>query len=227
MLTIKRNVIGLAPGIGPFRILIADDRVDNRHLLRELLQPMGFEVWEAENGQEAVDAFTEWKPHVILMDMLMPVMDGYEAIRRIRVTEQGKSVILVGITASVFEEDLIKVKEAGADEILLKPFRAEKLFELLLRVPGVSYIYEQNREEKTTVCEKGFYQPAIMKLSLELIADMRSAVEQGNMVQFRKLAEEVDKVNPRLAKELTILAKNYDYDKLMTLFQYKEDEINE
>ena len=82
-------VVGLEPGTGPFRILVVEDIPDNRTLLCELLRPVGFEIEEASNGVEALDVFNRWSPHAILMDMRMPIMDGYEATRRIKATAAG------------------------------------------------------------------------------------------------------------------------------------------
>src|SRR5580693_1776292 len=79
-----RHVLRLQPGQATCRVLIADDIEDNRQLLAQLLAPVGFEIRLATNGAEAVEKFEEWRPHLILMDFRMPVMDGHEAIRRIR-----------------------------------------------------------------------------------------------------------------------------------------------
>jgi len=91
--TVPRRVVGLAPGTGPFRILVVDDIPTNRALLQALLQPLGFEIVEASNGVEALEIFDQWSPHAVLMDMRMPVMDGYEATRRIKskLRDLGKS----------------------------------------------------------------------------------------------------------------------------------------
>jgi CheY-like chemotaxis protein len=80
----KPSVIGLAPGQEACRILIADDHQDNRLLLKSLLEEAGFSTLEAQNGKEALDAFEKEAPDFIWMDMRMPVMDGYEAVRQIR-----------------------------------------------------------------------------------------------------------------------------------------------
>src|SRR5207249_446648 len=79
-----RRVIGLTPGQAPCRILVVDDTLENRLLLNELLSAVGFEVREAANGREAVEVWDEWRPHLVWMDMRMPVMDGREATRAIR-----------------------------------------------------------------------------------------------------------------------------------------------
>lgn len=136
----KRRVIGLKPGQKPYRILIADDRAANRELLRIMLTTAGFEVEEAQNGNEAIAKFKVWSPDLILMDMRMPVMDGYEAIRGIRAIEEKKTPI-IAVTASVFHEDRQVAQETGADAYLRKPFREYELFERIESCLAVQYLY--------------------------------------------------------------------------------------
>src|SRR6202795_3222594 len=94
-----RHVLRIQPGQATCRVLIADDVEDNRQLLAQLLAPVGFEIRLATNGVEAVQAFEEWRPHLILMDFRMPVMDGREAIRLIRATPGGADPKIIAVTA--------------------------------------------------------------------------------------------------------------------------------
>ena len=82
--TKPRHVLRLQSGQAQCRVLIADDVEDNRELLVQILGPAGFEIRQATDGAQAVKEFEQWRPHLILMDFRMPVMDGHEAIRRIR-----------------------------------------------------------------------------------------------------------------------------------------------
>ncbi|MCZ0901709.1 response regulator, partial [Microcoleus sp. HI-ES] len=108
-----KQVIGLESEQDTCRILIVEDVAENRQLLLKLLVPLGFEVREATNGQEAIALHSTWKPHLILMDMLMPVMDGYEATREIKKTLEGKETIIIALTASAFDEQRQIILSAG------------------------------------------------------------------------------------------------------------------
>ena len=118
-----RHIIALEPNQPRYRILIVDDREDNRQLLIKLLNPFGFELREASNGQEAVAIWDNWEPHLIWMDMRMPVMDGYEATKQIKSTTKGQATAVIALTASTLEEERVVVRSAGCDDFLRKPFR--------------------------------------------------------------------------------------------------------
>ncbi len=138
-----RRVVGLTPGQPVYRILIAEDKWANRKLLTRLLEPLGFEVREAINGQEALEIWESWSPHLILMDMRMPVMDGHEATRRIKATTKGQATVIIALTASAFEEDRRVILSEGCDDFVRKPFREEEIFERLARHLGVRFVYEE------------------------------------------------------------------------------------
>ena len=214
----QHNVVGIDHTNDPFRVLVVDDRLENREVLRELLTPIGFEVLESENGLEAVESFESFKPDAILMDMRMSVMDGYEATRMIREKENGSSVLIIGITASVFKDDLIKVKEAGADEVINKPFKFEELFNLLALIPNLKYIYDLDDTNDSTSIDHTSLEETIKNLSDDVFNKMKTAIVQGNMVQLRKIAKTFENDSPEFTKEIISLARNYDYEKLYSLF---------
>jgi CheY-like chemotaxis protein len=132
----------LAPDQPTYRILAVDDRWESRQLLLHLLSPLGFEVREAENGQQAVALWDSWQPHLILMDMQMPVMDGYEATKQIKSHLKGQATVIIALTASAFEEQRTMILSAGCDDFVRKPFREEVLLEKIATYLGVRYLYE-------------------------------------------------------------------------------------
>jgi signal transduction histidine kinase/CheY-like chemotaxis protein len=106
---------------GPAKILIAEDRRDNLILLKEILRPADYKIYVAKNGQEAVDMAGKERPDLILMDMQMPVMDGFKATKHIREMEELKDIPIIGLTARAMKEDREKVLAAGCSDYLAKP----------------------------------------------------------------------------------------------------------
>jgi signal transduction histidine kinase/CheY-like chemotaxis protein len=135
-------VKGIMPDQPTWRLLIVDDNADNRLLLSTMLTAVGFQVREAENGQQAIHLFEQWQPHLIWMDMRMPVLDGYEAATRIRQLPGGDSVKIIAITASAFKEQHHSIIDAGCDAVIHKPFRASEVFAALTKMLTVKFVYE-------------------------------------------------------------------------------------
>jgi CheY-like chemotaxis protein len=113
------------------RVLVVDDKAENRTVLKGLLMPLGFEIVEAENGQDSLEKAVAWKPDLILMDLVMPVMDGFEAIRQLRKHPTLSEVIVICVSASVLQQTRHESAEAGSDDFLSKPVRLEDLVEKL------------------------------------------------------------------------------------------------
>jgi len=115
----------------PRRILVVDDNTDGVASLSMLLTMLGHETATAFDGLGAISVAQRFAPHIVLMDLDMPKLDGYEACRRIRGEEWGKSMMLVAVTGLGGEEDRMKSLEAGFDMHLVKPVSAETLMIVL------------------------------------------------------------------------------------------------
>jgi signal transduction histidine kinase len=139
---LQQRVVGLAPNQPQYRILVVEDRWENRQLLVTMLSRLGFEVLEATNGQEGVQMWETEEPNLIFMDMRMPVMDGYEATKRIRTSLKGQAAVIIALTAYAFEENKAAIIEAGCDDFISKPFQEEVLLEKIAHHLGVQYVYE-------------------------------------------------------------------------------------
>jgi len=113
------------------KVLLVDDFEDTRLFLRLALEDHGFIVTEAENGQRAVENATREKPDVILMDLAMPLMDGFAAAKLIRQNEQLKNVPLIAITAHQESDFRIGARDAGFDAYVTKPIDVNWLKELI------------------------------------------------------------------------------------------------
>jgi two-component system sensor histidine kinase/response regulator len=209
-----RHVLSLQPGQAVCRVLITDDIEDNRQLLAQLLAPIGFEVRLATNGAEAVEAFAEWRPHLILMDFRMPLMDGHEAIRRIRAMDGGKEPKIIAVTASAMDDNRQELMEIGADDFIGKPFREEELFQKIHRHLGVKYVYAEPGHEVA---------PELAPESLadwpeDLINPMREAVITADLDLLLTRIQDVEARDPAIAQALRRLAEGFQYQKLLDLF---------
>ena len=138
----KPRVIGLSSTEETWRILVADDNRENLLLLKSLLEEVGFIVIEAENGKEALAAFEKESPDFVWMDMRMPLMDGYEATRKIRQYPGGATVPIIAITASAFREQRDEILAAGCNDMVTKPFQTHEIFETMARFLDIEYVYE-------------------------------------------------------------------------------------
>ncbi|HKO08045.1 MAG TPA: response regulator [Alphaproteobacteria bacterium] len=109
------------------RILVVEDTEDNRQILRDLLSAAGFEMVEAEDGAAGVAAAERERPDLILMDIQLPVMDGYEATRRIKANAELKHIPIIAVTSYALSGDEEKARAAGCDGYVTKPFSPRQL----------------------------------------------------------------------------------------------------
>jgi CheY-like chemotaxis protein len=219
----SRRVLKLKEGQHLYRVLVVDDKEDNRTLLFDLLSNVGFDTRQAVNGLEAVEEFKSWNPHLIFMDMRMPVMDGFEAIRRIRSDPDGKNVRIISATASVFEEDRRLVLAAGADEFLPKPIREADLFEMVRRLLHVEYVYEERNEEELLpiTAENGaLLKETAAQLPATLLNILREAISKADIDQIQDLLKEVEMFSAKLAHGLQLRADQFDYQGLLDILSH-------
>ncbi|MEM9539478.1 MAG: response regulator [Cyanobacteria bacterium P01_E01_bin.42] len=159
----KRPIKAIAPDASEemYRILVVEDRQNNRLLLVNLLGALGFDVKTAANGVEAIAVWESWHPHLIWMDLQMPVMDGYEATQQIRDRESEqnqqqtarKPVPIIALSASAFAEDRQNALAAGCNDFLSKPFQEEELLDKMEQYIGVQYTYERTKNSQNDLRE--------------------------------------------------------------------------
>ncbi|MGK7929549.1 MAG: ATP-binding protein [Spirulina sp.] len=212
----SRQVIALKPGQRTYKILIVDDRPHNRLLLVRLLKPLGFAVQEASNGREAIEKWEVWEPHLIFMDMRMPVMNGYEATQQIKGTLKGNATIIIALTASVLEEEKAIVLSAGCDDFLRKPFREATIFAALEKHLGVEYIYAE--EEKLKVTQTNPLSLADLEVMppewREQLYNASKALDDDAILA---LIEEIPAERASLADRLTDLVENFQLKQICQL----------
>ena len=139
----RPRVARLAPGQPAFRILVVDDVAENRDALAGLLAAVGFEVRTAGSGDEALEIWRAWRPHLIWMDKRMPRMDGLETTRRIRSEPAAGPVTkIIVLSASALDHERSEIMESGCDDFLAKPYREDVVFGKMADLLGVRYEYD-------------------------------------------------------------------------------------
>jgi signal transduction histidine kinase/DNA-binding response OmpR family regulator len=204
------HILGLEAGQPVVRILVVDDQADNREMVRQMMEVDGLEVHTADNGQQAVDAFQNWRPHFIWMDMRMPVMDGYQATRQIRSLPGGDTVKIVALTASAFEEDRQKILAAGCDDLVRKPMVEEQLFAVLGKLLGLRYRYEENSAQAASADGA----PDLTALPNDLLQKLKAAADALDMEAIQQLVAGIRITHPDLATALDSLAQEFRFDRI-------------
>ncbi|MDZ8107640.1 MAG: PAS domain S-box protein [Nostoc sp. DedQUE12a] len=226
----KGRVIQLAANQPDYRILVVDDRKENCDLIVQLLGSVGFNTKIANNGQEAIAIWQNWQPHLIWMDMRMPVMNGYDATKEIRARERDAKIgrqgdaetfvlpasprprvpvssfrtVIIALTASAFEEQQASILAAGCDDLVRKPFREQVIFEKMAEYLHVDYIYAEQISENTTEKKPDNIQSPIL--------DLHSAIEMMPaewIAQLNQAAIEVDA--ERIFQLIEQIEPNYSY----------------
>jgi signal transduction histidine kinase len=211
--------VGIAANSPTYKILVADDKWTNRKLLVKILQSLGFEVQEAENGQKAVESWQNWRPNLILMDIRMPVIDGLEAARQIKASLEGQATVIIALSASSFEEDRIPMLSAGCDDFIRKPFREGDIYEKLSHHLGVEFVYADKTVPVVSRTITSFVTANdIQILPVQWRADFYQAVLALDLTVMIELLEAIRPQYPQIADYLTELANQFQYDKIQSLF---------
>jgi signal transduction histidine kinase/ligand-binding sensor domain-containing protein/ActR/RegA family two-component response regulator len=221
-----RRVLGLAPGQPAHRLLVVDDKEVNRKLLVKMLAPLGFEVREAADGREAIDAWESWEPQLIFMDMRMPGMDGYEATRRIKATTRGHATIIIALTASALEEDREVILSEGCDDYMRKPFREADLLAALEKHLGARFLYAEApagqpaptaepRAEGTTLPDGPTLSAALATMPPAWLDELQEATILGNLQGIMAVVDRVRERDRALAEALERLANGFAHDVIL------------
>ena len=211
-----RAVKSLAPNQPAWRLLVVDDSVDNRLLLVAMLTGIGLEVRDAENGQEAITLFEQWHPHLIWMDMRMPMMDGYEATKKIRQLVGGNQVKIIALTASAFIEQHCDIINAGCDAVLHKPFHIPEIFAALSKHLGVKFIYQDSPITASSPTSK-ITAEMLATLPLDLRQHLRDATLKLDTEEIDTVIAQIHALEPDIADSLEALAKGYQFEQIIRL----------
>lgn len=227
----ERNIIGFK---GEKRkILVVDDKWENRSVLANMLEPLGFDISEATDGLDCLNKALEFKPDAIFMDLVMPVLDGFEATRQLRQLTEFQQIVIIATSASVFDYSQHKSREAGCDDFIPKPVQAQQLLEQLRVHLELEWVYDDWGLTKAADAElnvadedsEGFQsneQPINPKSSIENpklvapppeeIAVLLDLAMRGNLKRIGEQATRIEQLDERFipfAAELRQLAEGF------------------
>ncbi|HEY9853702.1 MAG TPA: PAS domain S-box protein [Leptolyngbyaceae cyanobacterium] len=231
-----KKIIGLASNQQKYRILIVEDTPDSQILMSKLLKPIGFEVKEASNGLEGLKLWEKWQPHLIFMDMRMPIMDGYEATKQIRAKESQRNLkkakkssktnktVIIALTASAFEEQRQMIFSVGCNDLIRKPFSVKLLLERISQYLGVQYLYEQNQEivnspEKIENINRLHLRNYLLQMPPEWIDQLYDAATECSDNMILELVEKIKSKNEVLSTTLANLAKNFLFETIIEIIE--------
>ncbi len=210
------------------KILVVDDRWENCAVITKMLEPLGFELVEASNGQEGLEKAIEVQPHLIIADLMMPVMDGFEMTKQLRQLPEFQTTTVIATSASVFEVYQQKSRESGCDDFLPKPIQAEELFKTIEESLDLIWIFDdnpnpssQNLEDKSNPSTQVMSTEMAIPPSHELITLYKAAqigditVVKHAAIRFKQLAAEYIPFATRILE----LAQEFDTEKIMQLIE--------
>jgi PAS domain S-box-containing protein len=224
-----------------YRILIVDDAKTNRQLLVKIFEQAGFVIREAENGQQAVTLWEQWHPHLICMDIRMPIMDGFETTRRIRALEKANArwgsdrlTKIIALTANVFDEDREGILRAGCDDFLCKPFQRKVLLDKIAILLGIDAMTQEATKQpeltsvdppsgsnSMTVAQNlpSLTPSALAMMPQVWINDLHRAAQQANPKLVLELVAQIPETEAMLVNQLMSLVRDFRFDVIVAVTQ--------
>ncbi len=204
------------------RILVVDDRWENRAVIVNLLEPLGFELFEASDGQEALAQIEATQIDLVITDLAMPVMDGFQLLRHLRQIPAYKMLPIIVSSASVFDLDENKSIEAGGNVFLPKPVQTDKLFEQIQGQLGIVWSYAETQVVKETPMK-------LIPPPIETLRRLAELVEIGDFFQIQEEATAIAQSQPEsaeFARILTELAETFQAKQLTALIQQHLEQVS-
>ena len=130
------------------RILVVEDQEDNRQIIRDLLSTTDYEIMEAESGEEALEAVAKQRPDLILMDIQLPGIDGYETTRRIKADPALRSITIIAVTSYALSGEEQKARAAGCDEYVPKPYSPRQLLAKIRQLASFKFAERGYRRDQ-------------------------------------------------------------------------------
>lgn len=220
----QQKVIGLASDQPEYRVLVVDDKIENRQLFTRLLMPLGFKIQEADNGEKALNIWSNWRPHLVFMDTKMPNMDGDEVIEKMKEYSQYNATLIIAVSSGGVETQKANSLLRYCDEFLKKPFDLQILLEKIADHLQVKYLYEPIDNELPSTDRNRRISPPLTSKDLDDLPiywkqSVYQAASIGNQSQLKELIQQISSDNDVLIHQLTFLVDHYDFRKIREITQ--------
>ncbi len=202
----------------PLKILLVDDKTYNRAVLLTLLKPLGFELFEAEDGQQAIEQAQTTQPDLIMMDLIMPGMTGFETTQAIRHMPQLENVVIIANSASAFDKDKQASMTAGCDAFIPKPVAVPQLLSLLKKYLQLEWIYETELQQENPADMSELIPPPPEEL--DILLDL---ARRGNIIGIEERANYLETLAEKFipfAAKLRQLAAKYEDAQILELVEH-------
>jgi len=224
---VQQYAVAIAGAAPKHRIALVEDEMSNRQLLVSLLEPLGFVTRSAVNGLEAIELWQQWQPHLILMDMRMPVLDGYQAMRHIRQLEQQQShrppVPIIGLTASVFQTQQEKLSDLGCNDWIVKPFSEAELLGKIANCLDIKYQYAVQFPQKTkptpTLVPTDRVKAGLNQMSAQWRSQLHWAALSARRKNIHQLIAQIPPEQAEIAATLSSWVERLDFDRIIELLE--------
>ena len=214
-----KRVVGLTGTNKIYRILIAEDKLENRLLLQSLLEPLGMEIREASNGQEAVEQCRTWIPDLIWMDIRMPIMDGMEATRIIKASPACAHTKIVALTAHAMEKERLRILEAGCDQFIRKPYRDTEIFHAMTKHLDVHFLYADKPIQSQLPNEYQITEIQLEKIPTSLVNELHDAALKLNGNACLKVAQTIGSYDQKLGICISSMAEDLQFREILTALE--------
>ena len=217
----------LESGQSEWRVLIVEDDPESTTVLRKILTGAGFQVRIAENGALGIEAFQQWRPHFIWMDLGLPQLSGTEATRRIRQLDGGRQVKIVALTASAFAQQREELLAAGLDDLLRKPYQREEIFDCMTRHLGVRFLYREAAQTPLADPAAALRPEALAMLPDHLRQELADALVRLDAGLIFEVIGRVSEHDAHVGEVLTRCAKRYAYSQILDAIENGNGSLRE
>lgn len=215
----QQAITGVAEGEPEWRILVVEDQPSSRALLQSQLKAAGFSVQVAVDGQQGIDLFLSWQPHLVWMDMRMPVMSGFQAVRRIRELPGGKEVKILAITASVLRDQAADIIAAGCDEVYYKPCLEQDVLTAMASQLPINFSYRCDQPDELERGEREQQTIDLSSLPEPLVKQMLAVAKMGDVAELELMVSRLSDAEQPVKRQLEHYIQGFQIQEMIEALQ--------